>query len=446
MAITPTNIDKFVYEEANRRADYRWDTQHGKGGEAGFAVRVYPSGHKSFVIAYRMEGDNSPRWYTLGSCKALKTEWEAEGEPKAPSYVEYARDQARLLQLGVKRGIDPKNPEELTLLTLEEYAPQFIDHMTLHGKATVGEMQRRIYKHLVYDPVLSPDGAKPTDQPFLLGRKLLLDITKKEVISLHSKIGKTAKVEANRVIQLLKTMYNTAETLGVDTPAKNPAKGIDPFKEESRPNYLKPGQLKKLLAALKEETTTIQCLILLYLCTGLRKRELLGLAWKDVHLDHPEGAHVDVSNTKNGRDLRLALSQQAVDLFRRLEDERESGIDFCFPSSRTNSANPTAWTNIHSRTLVNQPLADFKTQWARIRKSAGLPNTTIHDLRRTVGSRMAQSGVPLEHIAQVLNHRDPAITAVYARLSQDTQRDALIAAGRDLETLLGPLSTEGAAV
>ncbi len=430
MAITPTNIDKFVYEEANRRADYRWDTQHGKGGEAGFAVRVYASGHKSFVIAYRMEDDISPRWYTLGSCQALKTEWEAEGEPKAPSYVEYARDKARQLQLGVSRGIDPKNPEELTLLTLEEYAPQFIDHMTLHGKATVGEMQRRITKHLIPK----------------FGSKLLVDITKKEVTDLHSKIGKTAKVEANRVIQLLKTMYNTAEKLGVDTPAKNPAKGIDPFKEESRPNYLKPGQLKKLLAALKEETTTIQCLILLYLCTGLRKRELLGLAWKDVHLDHPEGAHVDVSNTKNGRDLRLALSQQAVDLFRRLEDERESGIDFCFPSSRTNSANPTAWTNIHSRTLVNQPLADFKTQWARIRKSAGLPNTTIHDLRRTVGSRMAQSGVPVEHIMQVLNHRDAKVTEVYMRLSRDTQREALESAGRDLEELLGPFSTEGAAV
>lgn len=417
MALTPTLIDKFVYEEDGAKPDYRWDTKYGKGGVKAFALRVYPSGYKSFVMAYRMDGDINPRWHTLGSCEQLKAQWEAEGEPKARTYVDYARDQAHRLLGRVRQGIHPKTSDNIkSSMTLTQFSEVFLADMQARNKATLSEMRRRIEKRL-----------KPA-----LGDRVLTDITRADVNQLHAKIGRTAKIESNRCIQLLRTMYSRAEKLGyIAAGSLNPAKGIDLFPEQSRSRYLDEAELQRLLTALKEETLLIQCLIMLYLCTGLRKSELLGLAWKDVYLDHPEGAHVDVSNTKNGRDLRLALSPQAVDLFKALQSQYQDKTPYCFPSEVRG---------------FRKPLADFKRQWTRIRNSAGLPDVTVHDLRRTVGSRMAQSGVPLEHIAQVLNHRDPAITAVYARLSQDTQRDALIAAGRDLEELLGPLSTEGAAV
>lgn len=51
-----------------------------------------------------------------------------------------------------------------------------------------------------------------------------------------------------------------------------------------------------------------------------------------------------------------------------------------------------------------------------------------HDLRRTAATRMAEAGVPRDHIAKVLNHVEggPAATRVYDRYAYDAEtREAL---------------------
>lgn len=49
----------------------------------------------------------------------------------------------------------------------------------------------------------------------------------------------------------------------------------------------------------------------------------------------------------------------------------------------------------------------------------------MHDLRRTVGSWLAQSGNSLHLIGKVLNHSDTKTTAIYARFDEDSVRAAL---------------------
>jgi integrase len=58
-----------------------------------------------------------------------------------------------------------------------------------------------------------------------------------------------------------------------------------------------------------------------------------------------------------------------------------------------------------------QYLSGLGTPLRRVLKRAGLENIRIHDLRRTVGSWLAQSGKSLHLIGDVLNHRDPKTTA-----------------------------------
>jgi integrase len=60
----------------------------------------------------------------------------------------------------------------------------------------------------------------------------------------------------------------------------------------------------------------------------------------------------------------------------------------------------------------------------RVLKRAGLENIRIHDLRRTVGSWLAQDGKSLHLIGDVLNHRDPKTTAGYAYFQTQQRRDA----------------------
>ena len=133
--------------------------------------------------------------------------------------------------------------------------------------------------------------------------------------------------------------------------------------------------------------------------------------------------------TKNGRDLKLALSPEVVDIFNTLKEiqelyEKTRNNDWVFPSRYFN---------------YDRPLKDFAKYWKRLRKVANIMDCTVHDLRRTCGSIMIQNGVPLEYVQMILNHRDKEITRVYARMSSDNQREALGTASEVLNNIFGKL-------
>lgn len=61
----------------------------------------------------------------------------------------------------------------------------------------------------------------------------------------------------------------------------------------------------------------------------------------------------------------------------------------------------------------------------------------LHDLRRTVGSWLAQAGNSLPLIGRVLNHTNPQTTAIYARLGDDPARKALAEHGERIAAIAG---------
>lgn len=86
-----------------------------------------------------------------------------------------------------------------------------------------------------------------------------------------------------------------------------------------------------------------------------------------------------------------------------------------------------------------RPLVNIDKPWRRVRKAAGIEDVRLHDLRRTVGSWLAQAGNSLHLIGKVLNHSSPNTTAVYARFGQDQVRQALEDHGK---RILGAASGE----
>ena len=70
-------------------------------------------------------------------------------------------------------------------------------------------------------------------------------------------------------------------------------------------------------------------------------------------------------------------------------------------------------------------LKDPKRTWHRIRDGAGIPDCTIHDLRRSLASAMAASNVNVAIIKNALNHKDMKTTLkVYAHTQQDAVLEA----------------------
>ena len=55
-------------------------------------------------------------------------------------------------------------------------------------------------------------------------------------------------------------------------------------------------------------------------------------------------------------------------------------------------------------------------------RRAGLGNVRAHQLRHTAASEMLRAGVTLPEIGQVLGHRAPATTAIYAKVDREALR------------------------
>ena len=186
-------------------------------------------------------------------------------------------------------------------------------------------------------------------------------------------------------------MFNWARAEGfVPKEHINPCFGIEKFKEERRDRFITHEELPGLVEAIgKELNQYVVAAIWLYLLTGLRKEELLNLKWSDIDMTRKE---LKITDTKNGKAHYLPLSVAAIDVLnqvQRIEDNHYVIV----------GKNP----GCH---LVN-----IAKPWERIRKVAGLEDVRLHDLRRTVGSWLAQSGNSLPLIGKVLNHSNQSTTA-----------------------------------
>jgi integrase len=82
-------------------------------------------------------------------------------------------------------------------------------------------------------------------------------------------------------------------------------------------------------------------------------------------------------------------------------------------------------------------LVNIDKAWRRVRLAAGITDVRLHDLRRTVGSWLVQSGNSLPLIGRVLNHSNTSTTQIYARFAEDKVRTALDDHGKKLVAIAG---------
>ncbi|MDP2956587.1 MAG: site-specific integrase, partial [Longimicrobiales bacterium] len=225
-------------------------------------------------------------------------------------------------------------------------------------------------------------------------------------------------VEANRCLETLRAAWSWADRHELlPEGLRDPTRRVERFRERSRDRWLRRGELERLMdATRKEDDPHAGAAIPLLLLTGLRKGELLSARWEDVDLERGE---IRLPETKSGEAQVRLLPSPAVEILRNLPRYRES--PFVFPSP----------------TDPRVPRKDIKPQWQRIRTAAGLEDVTLHDLRRTAGSFMAQAGVPLQVIQHVLGHAHPAVTKLYARLASQNEREALETLAGELRGILG---------
>ena len=234
----------------------------------------------------------------------------------------------------------------------------------------------------------------------------LLTITQNEIERLHNKTKKThSPYTANRVLTLVKHIYNIAIKYGYLFGHENPAVGIRKFPEKSRDRYLKPDEFGRFFDALGDEPNeSFKNYILLSLFTGQRRGNVLALRWSDVDFHN---GYIYFPDSKNGEPITVPMTGQLRELLLKIKQNAKS--EWVLPSKKSVSGH------------FNSP----KRSWEMLLKRAGIENLRLHDLRRTMGSYQAISGASLNIIGKSLGHKSTSATQVYARLSMDPIRDSI---------------------
>lgn len=374
----------------------------------GFGIRIEPSGVKTFITKYRVNGGgrNAPqRIQTVGRYGTLT--------------LEQARRSARTILGSVAAGADPAG--DLAARRREMTMAALIDFYEEHGCVVqrgkrIGEPMKASTKR--YTIARLRHHVVP-----LLGNRRAREITSGDIerFAADVKAGKTARNEkvgprkriivkggpgaARKVVRDLSAVFSFARRSQIIE--RNPVTDAAVRKtDEQRKRYLTFDELARLGAAIDEleaEGTNPKAIAImrLWALTGCRRNEICGLRWSEVDFDN---GLLHLEDSKTGHSIR-PLGAAALRILRQVE--READSEFVFPADGGEGF-----------------FQGTKTPWARAVRKANLPGVTPHTLRHTIGSTAISIGEAMALTGSILGHANPRSTAIYAHIQHEPSRRA----------------------
>lgn len=285
--------------------------------------------------------------------------------------------------------------------TLQQCFDLWMEHKAKPHKRTWERDQSR------YDSYLKP-----------MAKQKLSGISAVAVATLHNKIHvESGPYAANDTLAFLSSLYRYAERF--DYSGRNPCRNIDRFAEQDRERYLQPEEFPRWHAAvLALSVPESRDFFLLALWTGVRRESVLAMRWDQIDLE-AKIWRLPREQNKGKQDLIIYLSDEAVAILEQRRAHVKS--DWVLPSRNGSKSGH---------------YADPKAAWAQVLKTSGIKDLRIHDLRRTLGSWMAEGGTSLHIIGQTLGHKSLQSTRIYARLGSGAIRSAVNAASAAMKKTL----------
>lgn len=356
----------------------------------GFGLRLRAGGKRSWIVQFRI--GQKQRRLTLGSAAAL--------DPAT------AREQARQKLAQVALGSDPqlekRRAREEASETLDGLITKYLEGHATRSLAdrTLVEVKRSLSTH--WKGLHEVPVAK-------IGRR---DIAA-ELTAIAQTSGPFA---ANRARAYLSSAFGWAVMQGL--AEENPVSGTGRVTPEiSRDRVLKDVELA--LVWRNAGDGDYGAIVRLLILTGQRREEVAAMTWAELDLDIGIW-EIPAARTKNGRPHVVALSLAAISLIKGIE--RRKGRDLVFGSG---SGPFSGWSKGKSK-LDERILQDLRQLDP---DAAPLPDWRIHDLRRTVATRMADLGVQPHVVEAVLNHvsgHRAGIAGVYNRSAYSTEKQAAL--------------------
>lgn len=253
----------------------------------GFLCKITPTGRKVFMVQYRTNS-GVRRKPALGQFGELT--------------VEQARSLAQDWLAEVRRGGDPglDKAEARKAPTVKELCGRFMDdHSKLHNKPST----KAGYQYQIDNFVIPAFGSKKVHE-----------VTRHDITALMKRMERSP-TQANRVLSLVRKMFNLAELWGYRPDGSNPCRHVPKYPEKGSTRLITDEQMVSLFAYLdKAEAEGLEHPIYL-LADELRDRGYLvidgvdgkahyvALNTRDELANYPAGAVVEV---KGSADVRAA--------------------------------------------------------------------------------------------------------------------------------------------
>ncbi len=251
----------------------------------------------------------------------------------------------------------------------------------------------------------------------LAGYKLS-EISPAMVYNWHRDLGKSSgEASANKQANLLRAIFAKAMRWTAPNGRKyasmNPATAeyVTRFTEEGRDRFITAEEIPAFWNVLNaSDNPDREHFFKMALYTGQRKTNLMHMALDNIDLANQVWT-IPREQFKGGKGKRHPHPVPLIDDACRIIEVRKNmlGRKYVFPGRRANG----------------RPIGNVNFWWSAIAEEAGIPDVTVHDIRRTLATWMAMTGASYPIIAQLLGHALPGATAIYTRMAVGPVRDAV---------------------
>ena len=307
--------ERFIQSLKPKNARYDYREKSGNG----FAIRVFPSGEKSWIFLYTFEGRK--RRLTLGNYPTMSLNKARQEHRKALSSLADKKDPG-LLKMNEKK--EARDSSSIIGLIVE-----YIERWARPNKRSWAEDQRILM----------------VDVEPIWGKRKAASITRRDVILLLDSIKERgAPIAANRTLACIRRMFNFA--IERDIITTTPCAAIKaPSKENQRSRCLTDDEIKLFWYALdapysaeKENKDAVRMspqtrlALKLQLITAQRKGEIIGAEWCDIDLTTGVWT-IPAIKAKNNTPHRVPLSPLAIALLNEIK-KLSGNSRWLFPAAR----------------------------------------------------------------------------------------------------------------
>jgi integrase len=362
--------------------------------QRGLAVRVTGGGGKTFLVQYGIGGEK--RRVPLGSCSAIS--------------LGAARDAARAVLGDVARGRDPAGERKAALLAAKRKAEASTLGALIEQWEALHLASRRANYATAAVQTIGRVFAKHLDRP-------AADLDRASVVRTLDALARDGKAQmAAMAARYGSALFGWAVRRG--SVEANPFARVPIAPIARRERTLNAEEIRQVWAATAGPGP-FNGIVRALLLTGARREEVAGMTWDELASDWSAWT-LPAARSKNGLPHVVPLSAQMQDLLRsRL---RIQGSNLVFAGERG-------------------VFSGWSKSKHRLDMDSGTSGWTLHDLRRTVATRLGDDlGIQPHVVEAALNHMSghkAGVAGVYNKAAYAKEKRAALAAwGAHVEAIV----------